>query len=205
MKRPWCWERLKAGEGDDRGWDGWMASLIRWTWVWVNSRIWWWTGNPGMLQSMGLQKVGHNCATELNWTEIYISLDQYFSSMIRTVVFHIILPSHHIILSPPWGLHYIVFRINNTVSTKYSLFYKLKFSFQMILFFLLACLSLPLSQKPFPFTRISVLMGIKHYILNCKWKNNVIILYYGPSADIAIFRELNISGTLSVSSQWLLY
>ena len=49
-KRPWCWERLKAGgEGDDRGWDGWMASLIRWTWVWVNSGSWWWTGRPGVL------------------------------------------------------------------------------------------------------------------------------------------------------------
>ena len=66
-KRPWCWERLKVGEGDDRGWDGWMASLTRWTWVWVNSGSWWWTGRPGMLQSMGLQRVGHNWATELNW------------------------------------------------------------------------------------------------------------------------------------------
>ena len=48
-KRPWCWERLKAGgEGDDRGWDGWMASLPRWTWVWVNSGRWWWTGSPGV-------------------------------------------------------------------------------------------------------------------------------------------------------------
>ena len=68
LKRPWCWERLKAGgEGDDQGWDGWMASLTRWTWVWVNSRSWWWTGRPGMLQSMGSQRVGHNWATELNW------------------------------------------------------------------------------------------------------------------------------------------
>ena len=55
LKRPWCWERLKArGEGDDRGWDGWMASLTWWTWVWTSSRSWWWTGRPGMLQSMGL-------------------------------------------------------------------------------------------------------------------------------------------------------
>ena len=44
-KRPWCWERLKAGgEGDDRGWDSWMASLTQWTWVWVSSGSWWWTG-----------------------------------------------------------------------------------------------------------------------------------------------------------------
>ena len=49
-KRPWCWERLKVGgEGDDRGWDGWMASLTQWTWVWVSSRSWLWTGKPGVL------------------------------------------------------------------------------------------------------------------------------------------------------------
>ena len=62
-----CWERLKVkGEGDDRGWDGWMASRTQWTWVWVNSRSWWWTGRPGILQSMGSQRVGHDWATELN-------------------------------------------------------------------------------------------------------------------------------------------
>ena len=67
-KRPWCWERLKAGgEGDNRGWDGWMASPTKWTWVWVNSRSWWWTGSPGLLRSMGSQRVGHYWATELNW------------------------------------------------------------------------------------------------------------------------------------------
>ena len=61
-------ERLKAGgEGDDRGWDGWMASLTQWTWVWVNSRSWWWTGRPGVLQSLGLQRFGHNWVMELNW------------------------------------------------------------------------------------------------------------------------------------------
>ena len=64
-KRPQCWERLKAGgEGDDRGWDGWMASLTQWTWVWENFGSWWWTGRPGVLQSMGLQRVGHDWATE---------------------------------------------------------------------------------------------------------------------------------------------
>ena len=57
-----------GGEGDDRGWDGWMASLTRWTWVWVNSRSWWWTGRPGVLRFMGSQRVGHDWATELNWT-----------------------------------------------------------------------------------------------------------------------------------------
>ena len=65
--RPWCWERLKAGEWDNRGWDGWMASLTGETWVWVNSRSWRWTGRPGILQSMGLQRVRHNWVTELNW------------------------------------------------------------------------------------------------------------------------------------------
>ena len=64
-KKPWCWDRLKAGEEDDRGWDGWMASPTLWTWVWVNSMSWWWTGRPGVLQSMGLQRVGHDWATEL--------------------------------------------------------------------------------------------------------------------------------------------
>ena len=67
MRRPWCWERLRAGEGDDRGWDGWMASPTQWTWVWVNARSWWWTGRPGILQSMGSQTVRHDWVTELNW------------------------------------------------------------------------------------------------------------------------------------------
>ena len=67
-KRPWCWERLKVGgEGDNRGWDGWMVSPTWWTWVLVGSRSWCWTGKPGVLQSMGLQRVGHDWATELNW------------------------------------------------------------------------------------------------------------------------------------------
>ena len=63
--------RLKVGgEGDDRGWDGWVASLMQWTWVWVDSRGWWWRGRPGVLvlQSMGSQRVGNNRETELNWT-----------------------------------------------------------------------------------------------------------------------------------------
>ena len=53
----------------DKGWDGWMASPTQWTWVWVKSGSWWWTRRPGVLQSMWLQRVGHNRATELNWTE----------------------------------------------------------------------------------------------------------------------------------------
>ena len=68
-KRLWCWERLKAGgERDDREWDGWMASL---TWVWVNSKNWWWTGKPGMLHSIGSQRVRHDWETELNWYAEY--------------------------------------------------------------------------------------------------------------------------------------
>jgi len=67
-KRLWCWEGSGAGgEGDDRGWDGWMASLTRWTWVWLNSRSWWWTGRPGVLRFMGSQRVTHDWVTELNW------------------------------------------------------------------------------------------------------------------------------------------
>ena len=69
-ERLWCWEGLEAGgEGDDREWDGWLASLTQWTWVWVNSGSWWWTGRPGVLRFMGSQRVGHDWATELNWTE----------------------------------------------------------------------------------------------------------------------------------------
>ena len=72
-KRPWCWEGLGVGgEGHDRRWDSWMASPARWTWVWVNSRSWWWTGSPGMLEFMGLQRVGHDWVTELNWTELMV-------------------------------------------------------------------------------------------------------------------------------------
>ena len=68
FKSPWCWEILKVGgEGNDRGWDGWVASLVQWTWVWVNSRSWWWTGKPGVLQSMGSQRVRQDWETELNW------------------------------------------------------------------------------------------------------------------------------------------
>ena len=69
----WCWERLRAGgEGDDRGWDGWMASPTQWTWIWVNSRSWWWTGRPGVLRFMGSQRVRHDWATEPNWTSYFL-------------------------------------------------------------------------------------------------------------------------------------
>ena len=70
LKRPRCWERLRAeGEGDDRGWDGWMASPTWWTWVWVR------TEKPGMLQSTGWQRVRHDWATEMNWIELKELID----------------------------------------------------------------------------------------------------------------------------------
>ena len=74
LKRPWCWERLKTeGEGDDRGWDGGMASPTRWTWIWASAGSWWWTGKPGLLQYMG-SRVGHDWATELNWSDFSKSM-----------------------------------------------------------------------------------------------------------------------------------
>ena len=86
LEKTRCWERLKAGgEGDDRGWDGWMASLTRWTWVWVNSGSWWWTGRLGVLQFMGSQRVGHDWATEqTDWLTDWLSsalrcLEQWFT------------------------------------------------------------------------------------------------------------------------------
>ena len=70
--KDWCWEGLGAGgEGDDRGWDGWMASPTRWTWVWVNSGSWWWTGRPGVLQFMGSQS---DTTERLNWTELTLEM-----------------------------------------------------------------------------------------------------------------------------------
>ena len=81
-RRLWCWEGLGArGEGDDRGWDGWMASLTRWMWVWVHSGSWWWTGRPGALRFMGSQRVRHDWATELNWTDVTWICVQFFKSI----------------------------------------------------------------------------------------------------------------------------
>ena len=77
-KRPWCWERLKGGgEGDDRGWDVWMPSLTQWTWVWTSSRTLRCTGKPGLLQSMGLQNVRHDLATEQQKWQIYNSVTNF--------------------------------------------------------------------------------------------------------------------------------
>ena len=78
-KRPWCWEGLGAGgEGDDRGWDGWMASPTRWTWVWVNSGSWWWTGRLTCCHSRGRKE--SDTTEHLNWTK----LNWYFYKAIIT-------------------------------------------------------------------------------------------------------------------------
>ena len=90
-KRLWLWEGLGAGgEGDNRGWDGWMASPTRWTWVWVNSGSWWRTGRPGVLRFMGSQIVGHHWGTELNW----VTLKQRYLQ----VRLQQILKSHHFLI-----------------------------------------------------------------------------------------------------------
>ena len=81
-KRPWCWERLKAGgEGNNRGWDGWMASPTRWTWVWVSSGSLWWTGRPGVLQTMRWQS-----QTQLsNWTKLKNKISKYYTCVYLTM------------------------------------------------------------------------------------------------------------------------
>ena len=86
-KSLWCWEGLGAGgEGDDRGWDGWMASLTWWTWVWVNSGSWWWTGRPDVLRVMGSQRVGHDWATDLIWYDLMTTdLTTVFFKCLHTV------------------------------------------------------------------------------------------------------------------------
>ena len=89
-KRPWWWERLRTGgEGDNKGWDGWMVSTTQWTWVWVNSRSWWWTGRPGLLRFMGSQGVGHDWVTELNWIELLYKPIPCFKKKKTSVSFQI--------------------------------------------------------------------------------------------------------------------
>ena len=73
LKRPWCWERLRAGGEGDTGWDGWMALPTQWTWVWVNSRSWRWTGKPSVPGLMGLQRFRHDWLSELNWSEVKVA------------------------------------------------------------------------------------------------------------------------------------
>ena len=91
-KIPWCWEGLGAGgEGDDRGWDCWMTSSTRWTWVWVNSGNWWWTERPGVLQFMGSKRVGHDWVTELNWTVCHRVKTSSFLQLVSNYIFKYLL------------------------------------------------------------------------------------------------------------------
>ena len=89
-KSPWCWERLRAtGEGDNRGWDGWMASPTQWTWVWVDSWGWWWTGRPGVLWFMGheesdtTEQLNSRCPSADEWIRKlwYIYTMEYYSAI----------------------------------------------------------------------------------------------------------------------------
>ena len=79
-----------GGEGDDRRWDGWMASPTRWTWVWVNSGSWWWTGRPGVLRFMELQRVGHDWATELNWNMVHSNFNDVFFYTKNSLTFPVV-------------------------------------------------------------------------------------------------------------------
>ena len=79
-KSPWCWERLRTeGEEGVRGWDGWMASLMQWAWTWENSGRWWGTGRPGVLQSIGSQRAGHDLATEQQQYFLFILIRLFLS------------------------------------------------------------------------------------------------------------------------------
>ena len=115
LKRPWCWEGLgTGGEGDNRGWDGWMASLTRWTWVWVYSGSCWWTGRPGMLQFMGSQRVRHDWVTEMNSTDFCSGvLICYINTHIKGIKFlwkkcprYIFLLVLYIIVPPQQGIYW---------------------------------------------------------------------------------------------------
>ena len=104
-KRPWCWEGSGAGgEGDGRGWDGWMASPTLWAWVWVNSGSWWWTGRPGVLRFMGLQRAGHDWATELNWTDLYRVWKEEYVWLQKTLEFSVFF-----IQCSKWEIKFIIF------------------------------------------------------------------------------------------------
>ena len=103
-KRPWLWERLKAGgEGDDRGWDGWMASLTQWTWIWASSGSWWWTGKTGVLQFMGSQRVRHDWVTELTWIDEFINKWKH-ESFLLLKVYYIHLGIEKVVLKSLMGL-----------------------------------------------------------------------------------------------------
>ena len=113
-KRPWCWERLKTGgEGDNRRWDVWMASLTQWTWVWASSGSWWWTGKPVVLQPMRSQRIGHNWATKLNWTEAfypfwcYCKWDPFFNLLLGELICNWFLYVEFVFCQLHW-IHWLV-------------------------------------------------------------------------------------------------
>ena len=89
FEKPWCWERLKVRKGDDRGWGSMMASPTQWTWVWVNSGSWWWTGRPGVMQSMGSERVGHDWS---NFISFHFPLRTAFAASYRFWVVMFLLP-----------------------------------------------------------------------------------------------------------------
>ena len=99
-KRPWCWKRLRAGgEGDDRGWDGWMTSLTQWTRLWASSGSWWWAGKPTVLQSMGLQRVRHDLGTEEQLLILHRSVPVYLMTLLlRIIVLYILYVFIHVCL-----------------------------------------------------------------------------------------------------------
>ena len=106
QKRPWCWERLRAGgEGDDRRRDAWMASPTQWTWVWVDSGSWWWTGRPGVLTFMSCI-VGHNWATELDWKFEKLRIRLWFIGSLCDWVQVMI----------PWDAHWLPFQKSSAES-----------------------------------------------------------------------------------------
>ena len=97
-KRLWCWEGLGAGgKGDNRGWDGWMASLTWWMWVWVNSGSWWWIGRPGVLRFIGSQRAGHDWVTDLTWPEASLSMTNFQNSL-KLMSIESVMPFSHLSL-----------------------------------------------------------------------------------------------------------
>ena len=128
LKRPWCWERLRAGgEGDDKGWDGFMASPTQWTWVWVDSGSWWWTGRPGVLQSMEFPRVRHNWVTKLKWSILCIVFMIYSGPKSHAPyadIFSSVLSSEplaeylHVLILYFHAVDYILFSTQNTLYIK---------------------------------------------------------------------------------------
>ena len=153
LKRSWFWERLRAGgEGGDRGWDGWMASLTQWTWVWVESGSWWWTGSPSMLRFMGSQS-----RTRLNdWTELKLSVyivqqekyNQYFVVVVQSL--------SHVWLCDPMDCRMTGFPVFHCL---------LEFAQTHILWINNSIqLSYPLSPSSPPALNLSLYQGLSHWV-----------------------------------------